>query len=141
MGWAPPSNFKFCAQCELVYVVSGNSAHYVNTIFFCTVLKFILTDFFISLTWELTYHSSLSVPSPKLSPHLQRKPNAYGIPIKNECWFLHTNIDSRATPTLAWKGETGNKKQFFFFKSEGSAQLILREARDFWVRLVHVFKN
>ena len=93
--------------------------------FFCTVLKFILTDFFISLTWELTYHSSLSVPSPKLSPHLQRKPNAYGIPIKNECWFLHTNIDSRATPTLAWKGETGNKKKKkILIKSEGSAQLI-----------------
>ena len=61
---------------------------------------------------------------------LQIKPNAYGIPIKNECWFLHTNIDSRATPTLTWKGETGNKKQFLE-KSEGSAQLILRETKDF----------
>ena len=29
-------------------------------------------------------------------------------------FFTHTNIDgqdSKATPTLAWKGETGNKKK------------------------------
>ena len=92
-------------------VTEGNSAHYVNTIFFYTVLKFILTDFFYFFDLG-THIYRVSVLSPKLLPICkERKPNAYGIPIKNECWFLCTNIDgqdSRATPTLAWKGETGN---------------------------------
>ena len=133
VGLSPTKQFQILRTmwtlCEL-YVISRNSAHCVNTNFFLYCAKVHFNRLFLFL-WPGNSHVILDFQYPtETSPNLQREPNAYGIPIKNECWFLHTNIDSRATPTLAWKGETGTKKQFFW-KNRKALPSLYWETKDF----------
>ena len=92
LGWAPPSNFKFCALCEL-YVISGNSAHHVNTTIFYYRAKVHFNGLFYF--FDLGTHISFktSVPPPKLHPFYKENPSHTAFPLKmNVDFFTQTLI-------------------------------------------------